>query len=585
MAIISPTMEGSFISSEKPIFKRNIVSPILSVVSVRDIQEKTARCSFDLATKAGGKAQILKVIAFCGSFFFMMVSVLIYDIHFDVVKLDTQKSLEPRYVLYDRHVQEVIKVIINFYGHYIKLLIDNQTQSCKNISFGISNNIEEDTNRTCEDLEFVSVVLCKDLFSALGGDVANNISTVIRVIQFQSNNLWDVANSNFQSLDRESNFAFLYRVYGIGIQNLVLEIMYLYAIIRSKNYTLFMPGYLNARFTVLAILKTCMASINSSIHMSEDKLYNYMEFKFQSQTSGDISENEDCEYVSSVISLIQFFQTSINDEATCKLQTFDRERNESVTRISMKSVLCVLFFIHVLLVVLIVHRMNTWIFSYSSQLRQRTSEYKSEKIRAEHLLYQMLPKSVANQLKLKKSVLAESFDCVTIFFSDIVGFTAISALCSPMQVVELLNSVYSIFDIRIDTYDVYKVETIGDAYMVASGVPERNGDKVCKATYNDVFMAIHKEACMAIYNEVSKATYNDVFIAINNEVYMATYNYVCMAIFNKVCIAIYNEVCMMTTYNDVCMAIYNEVCMIQPTMMYVWQSTMGYVWQPTMMYE
>lgn len=82
----------------------------------------------------------------------------------------------------------------------------------------------------------------------------------------------------------------------------------------------------------------------------------------------------------------------------------------------------------------------------------------------------MLPKTVAERLKKSEQVGAEQYTESTIFFSDIVGFTSISAQSSPLQVVDMLNAVYSCFDSRIDVYDVYKVETIGDAYMVVSGI-------------------------------------------------------------------------------------------------------------------
>ena len=96
--------------------------------------------------------------------------------------------------------------------------------------------------------------------------------------------------------------------------------------------------------------------------------------------------------------------------------------------------------------------------------------------KSETLLLNILPREIVSILKHAPRTIADHFDEASIMFADVVDFTPLSATMTPTALVELLNEVFSHFDFLVEKYGLEKIKTIGDCYMVASGVPRPRDD-------------------------------------------------------------------------------------------------------------
>ncbi len=112
----------------------------------------------------------------------------------------------------------------------------------------------------------------------------------------------------------------------------------------------------------------------------------------------------------------------------------------------------------------------------TGRLRTTLEDLETEQQKSEALLLNVLPKPIAERLKRGEENIADSYTEVSVLFADIVGFTILSTKVTPNQLIELLNRIFSAFDSLSEKYDLEKIKTIGDAYMVVGGLPTPRDD-------------------------------------------------------------------------------------------------------------
>ena len=118
------------------------------------------------------------------------------------------------------------------------------------------------------------------------------------------------------------------------------------------------------------------------------------------------------------------------------------------------------------------------VFSRLNFVKKSKARLQVEKDRSEHLLHNILPEEVAEELKAKGYVDAQDFDTATILFTDFKSFTETASKLTPQELVEEINVCFKVFDNIMEHYSVEKIKTIGDAYMAAGGLPKPDANAV-----------------------------------------------------------------------------------------------------------
>lgn len=175
---------------------------------------------------------------------------------------------------------------------------------------------------------------------------------------------------------------------------------------------------------------------------------------------------------------VEIAQKIANEKAEFEIERKQTELDLSKEQNKTKNIIV---FASILALILLGFLANT-LYRRNKYVVKTGKIIKAEKERSDNLLKNILPKETAEELKEKGNVAAKRFDAVSVLFTDFKGFTKYSESLTPEELVKSIDYYFSKFDEIIETYDLEKIKTVGDAYMCASGLPFSDKNHANKIT-------------------------------------------------------------------------------------------------------